>query len=63
MRESEKLGKGQIVMRELTVEELAELATLEMKLQWLQYGVEVTQCEIELIKNKPAIEAQNNGRG
>lgn len=46
-------------MRELTVAELAELAALEMKLRWLQYGVEVTQCEIELIKNKPSMEAQD----
>lgn len=46
-------------MRELTVEELAELATLEMKLRWLQYGVEVTQCEIELLKNRPTMEEQD----
>lgn len=46
-------------MRELTVAELAEIAALEMKLQWLQYGVEVTQCEIELIKNKPTMEEQD----
>ena len=46
-------------MRELTVAELAEIAALEMKLRWLQYGVEVTQCEIELIKNKPTMEAHD----
>lgn len=46
-------------MRELTIEEQATLETLEMRLQWLQYGVEVTQCEIELLKNKPAMEMQN----
>ena len=48
--------------RELTIEELAELEALEMRLKWLEYGVEVTQCEIELLKNKPAMERQNNGR-
>lgn len=48
--------------RDLSIEELAELAVLEKKLEWLKYGVEVTECEIQLVKGRPSMEAMEKSK-